>query len=59
MAGSQAAGVVAAIPGENPPGWTTPESASSLKLALCNVFEADIRLMVNYVSLTTLLPCSD
>ncbi len=38
-----------------------PRSAGSYKLDLCNVFEADIRLKVNYVSLTTLVPphCSD
>jgi hypothetical protein len=49
------------IPGENPPGVTMPRSANSLKLDLCNVFEADIRLKVNYVCLTTSvsLPCSD
>jgi hypothetical protein len=44
------------IPGENPPGLTMPRSAGSCKLDLYNVFEADIRLKVNYVSPTTSVP---
>jgi hypothetical protein len=53
--------LAASIPGENPPGWTMPQSANSLKLDLYNVSEADIRLKVNYVCLMTSvpLPCSD
>jgi hypothetical protein len=34
-----------------------PRSAGSCELDLCNAFEADIRLKVNYVSLTTSVPC--
>jgi len=44
---------------ENPPGLTMPRSAGSYEPDLCNIFEADICLKVNYVSLTTPLPCSD
>ncbi len=38
-----------------------PRSAGSDKLELCNVFEADIRLKVNYVSPPTpvALHCSE